>query len=216
MSVEHMAAVLHHSRAKGTAKLVLLGIANHEGDGGAYPSVATLAKYANVEPRNVQAALTKLLALGEVQVWRQAGGTRDFPDHRRPNRYAVLVTCPPWCDRTPHHRDTRKLATAPQVGMDLGITGVTESSPGDGIVTGGVTESSPQGVTDASPKPSIEPTMNPTTRPPASSTGHARVASDWRPCSECGLPQLECERRQARLRLDDCHPYAPRVTRATG
>ena len=68
MSVESMAIALHHSRSKGTAKVVLLGIANHDGDGGAYPTVATLAKYANVSRANVQKALTKLESLGEIQI----------------------------------------------------------------------------------------------------------------------------------------------------
>lgn len=34
MSIEAMAVALHHSKTQGATKLVLLGIANHEGDGG--------------------------------------------------------------------------------------------------------------------------------------------------------------------------------------
>lgn len=104
MSVEAIALVLHHSRAKGAAKLVLVGIANHEGDGGAWPTVETLAKYANVSERAVQQSTAKLVQLGELAIYRQAGGTRDLPDSKRPNRYEVLVRCPPTCDGTTRHR----------------------------------------------------------------------------------------------------------------
>ena len=104
MSVEALAVVLHHSRARGTAKLVLIGIANHEGDGGSWPSVGTLATYANVDRSNVQRALDALEKLGEVHRGTQGGGTRSTPDWDRPNLYRVLVKCPPNCDRTTAHR----------------------------------------------------------------------------------------------------------------
>lgn len=104
MSVEALAVVLHHSRAKGTAKLVLIGIANHEGDGGSWPAVGTLAVYANVSRSNVQRALLALETLGEVHRSTQDGGTRSTPDWDRPNLYRVLVMCPPNCDRTTAHR----------------------------------------------------------------------------------------------------------------
>ena len=104
MSVESLALVLHHSRAKGTAKLVLIGIANHDGDGGSWPAVGTLAVYANVNRSNVQRALTALEKLGEVHRSTQDGGTHRTPDWDRPNLYRVLVKCPPNCDRTTAHR----------------------------------------------------------------------------------------------------------------
>lgn len=104
MSVESLALVLHHSRAKGTAKLVLIGIANHDGDGGSWPAVGTLAVYANVARSNVQRALTALERLGEVHRSTQDGGTHKTPDWDRPNLYRVLVKCPPNCDRTTAHR----------------------------------------------------------------------------------------------------------------
>lgn len=99
-----MAIVLHHSRAKGAAKLILLGIANHAGDGGAWPSVSTLARYAGITERGVQLALRKLQQSGELYVDRQAGGLAHMKDWERPNRYEVLVTCPIYCDRSPNHR----------------------------------------------------------------------------------------------------------------
>lgn len=108
MSIESMAVVLHHSRSGGTDKLVLLGIANHDGDGGAWPSVATLARYANVEPRAVQKCIKRLIERGEIAKDTQAGGLRNTPDYNRPNLYYIKVTCPPECDRSAQHRINRK------------------------------------------------------------------------------------------------------------
>lgn len=111
MSVESLAAVLHHSRARGTAKLVMIGIANHDGDGGAWPTVATLCRYAGLEgkkenqARAMRRIFAQLVELGELAVHVNAGGTGDRQWWERPNRYDVLVTCPPSCDRTRHHRE---------------------------------------------------------------------------------------------------------------
>ncbi|WP_264032149.1 helix-turn-helix domain-containing protein [Cellulosimicrobium sp. SH8] len=105
MSVESMALALHHSRAKGTTKLVLLGIANHDGDGGAWPALSTLARYAGgVDERTVRRSLRELEALGEIRVHVNGGGDRSTPGDRRPNLYEVLVACPSNCDRTARHR----------------------------------------------------------------------------------------------------------------
>ena len=105
MSIESMAIALHHSKAKGAAKLVLMGIANHDGDGGAWPSLATLAKYANVQDlRYVRRVIGELITLGEVSREMQAGGTLDTPDWQRPNLYRFLLTCPEDCDRSANHR----------------------------------------------------------------------------------------------------------------
>ena len=99
-----MAIALNHSRARGTTKLVLLGIASHDGDAGAFPKVATLAKYANVHPRRVQASIASLVELGEIAVDTKAGGMRDIPDHLRPNLYHFTLRCPAGCDGTSSHR----------------------------------------------------------------------------------------------------------------
>lgn len=63
-----MAQVLNHSKATGRAKLVLLGIANHQGDQGAWPSIATLARYANASERSVKRDIADLIQLGELIV----------------------------------------------------------------------------------------------------------------------------------------------------
>lgn len=104
MSIEAVAIALHHSQAKGTAKLVLIGIANHDGDGGSFPKVATLAKYAGVHPRRIVSILNTLGGLGEIVIHQQAGGTHKTPEAVRPNLYEFILTCPPECDRTKNHR----------------------------------------------------------------------------------------------------------------
>lgn len=72
MSVEAISLVLNHSKATGRAKLVLIGIANHLGDQGAWPSIATLARYANVDSRSVQRDIKQLIKLGELSVEKNA------------------------------------------------------------------------------------------------------------------------------------------------
>ena len=95
-----MTLVLHHSKAQSAAKLILMGVANHQGDGGAYPSVTTLAKYAAVTERRAQQLLRELEASGELITERQAGGRGQY----KTNLYWINVSCPVDCDGTFNHR----------------------------------------------------------------------------------------------------------------
>lgn len=72
MSIEAVSLVLNKSKAQGRAKLVLIGIANHLGDHGAWPSIATLARYANASERSIKRDIQELVALGELKVELQA------------------------------------------------------------------------------------------------------------------------------------------------
>ena len=68
MSVKVMGKVWEHSQAKGTARLVLLAIADHcNPTGVAWPSLSRLAQYVNVDRRNVIAAINKLVETGELE-----------------------------------------------------------------------------------------------------------------------------------------------------
>jgi len=129
-----MAIALNHSRAQGSARIVLIGIANHDGDGGAWPSVATLARYAGITARNVQKALTKLEELGEIKRITQAGGTNSMPDHTRPNLYRVTLRCPHNCDRTSRH----------QVGKTLSFDPLSPATPPVGTDTPPVSLATPE------------------------------------------------------------------------
>lgn len=108
MGFKESARVLRHSKASGTAKVLLLAIAHHDGPGGAWPSRDLLAEYANVDPKNVRRAIKKLVDDGELRVYMNAGGSDDRPEGHRPNRYVILVECPPECDKSEHHRMPRK------------------------------------------------------------------------------------------------------------
>ena len=97
MSVEKIASVLHHAPIGGTAKLLLIGIANHEGDGGAWPAIATLARYAGVNERNARKMVQRLVDLGLVETIMREGRT---------TLYRTMVECPANCDRSTNHRLT--------------------------------------------------------------------------------------------------------------
>jgi hypothetical protein len=89
MAIEIVSAVLNNSKATGRAKLVLIGIANHQGDQGAWPSKATLARYANASERSVQRDIQTLIELGELRVEVNASpGDSQY----KTNRYWVLVS----------------------------------------------------------------------------------------------------------------------------
>lgn len=115
MSIEALSVVLNHSQAKGAAKLVLLGIANHLGpdaEEGAWPSQARLARYANVSDRAVRTAINELSALGELRVEQAAGVSRS---QYRPNRYWITLRCPEDCDRSLSHNRVEETSVRVEV-----------------------------------------------------------------------------------------------------
>ena len=197
MSGEASAIPLHHSKATGTTKLVLLGIANHDGDGGAWPTVATLAKYANADRRTIQRAIEKLEAMGDIRRILNGGGNHSTADHHRPNLYEFRLTCPTSCDRSKNHRTTR---VAP-VSFDLEELS-TGAAPTPPLVvhTGGTHAAG--GATPTPPKPSLnhqrdlsEPSrvnardgepVNNGDICPNSTTGHDYRADPTR-CGVCGI-----------------------------
>jgi Helix-turn-helix domain len=172
MSVEALTVALHHSRATGTARLVLLGIANHDGDGGSWPAIATLAKYAGgVDRKTVKRAIDKLEELHEVEQLDREGGDRFTPDHLRPNLYRFLLTCPPTCDRTTQHRTKRGAGTYIPEQLDLSTPGAP--TPRGSAAPGAPT---PRGEgAPTPPEPSLEP--NPLDRAVEPTTERASVCS---------------------------------------
>jgi len=77
MSIEVMNSVWRESKAIGRARLVLLAIADHQGELGAWPSLATLAKMVNASERSVQRDIEYLVELGELEVHYQQAPTRN-------------------------------------------------------------------------------------------------------------------------------------------
>ncbi len=111
MSIEALTVVLNHSQARGTEKLVLIGIANHYGEQGAWPSVKTLASYANMSERRVQQAIKALQSSGELKVDRgQGGGIGRY----KTNLYFVNVKCPQDCSGFPQHSQAKYVSPDPQ------------------------------------------------------------------------------------------------------
>lgn len=147
-----------------TEKMVLLILADHADDEGqnAWPSVARIARKASISERQVQRILRSLCDSGFIAVERQAGGSREQREDRRPNRYTIR--------------------------MD-GVTSVTprSSSRGDIETPRGDTGVA-NGVTPMSPEPYIDTstTEPPTTRtpaqqeaPPPAGPGEAAARAWW-------------------------------------
>lgn len=98
-----MTSVLVHSRAVGTTKLVLLGIAYHMGKDrskGCWPSKTTLAAYAGVSVRQVSRSLKELLELNELEIDSRASWKRGNGD--KTNIYYLTDLCFKTCEPTKH------------------------------------------------------------------------------------------------------------------
>ena len=141
MSIESMSWVLNYAPVSGTDKIILLGIANHADDRGknAWPSVATLARYANVSERAVQQSLHKLREAGHLRVIPNAGGTGKTRSDRRPNLYELTFLK---ADGT-HYASPRDTDNGAKSSAQRGEVGFAD------------------GVKQASPEPSLEPSGEP-------------------------------------------------------
>lgn len=102
MSFQAIAAVLNHSQASPGAKLVLTILANFDGDEGAWPSQETIARMANVKPRQIRRYLAELLELGELEIDQHQGIS--LAGSRPTNRYYIVLDCPVDCDQTINHK----------------------------------------------------------------------------------------------------------------
>jgi len=103
MSSEAMSAVLHHSKASPHAKLVLMAIAYHENETGAWMSQATLARLCNMSERTVRRHIAELRDLFEIDVIPDDGQGHGA---RVTNRYFIILDCPEECDRSFSHKQT--------------------------------------------------------------------------------------------------------------
>lgn len=108
MSVESLSVIFQHAPYSGRDKLILLGIANHDGDGGAWPSIGTLARYANCSEASVRRTLKLLIEDGAITKEIMRGGNGNTPEHLKPNLYTILIECPPNCDKTRKHAPVDK------------------------------------------------------------------------------------------------------------
>jgi hypothetical protein len=88
MSIEIMNAVWRESKSDGRARLVLLAIADHQGEIGAWPSIKRLASMVNSSERSVQRDIQHLQKIGELRVEFQNAPTGG---QYKSNRYFVTL-----------------------------------------------------------------------------------------------------------------------------
>lgn len=136
MSLEAVAAVLHHSTTTGTVRSVLTAIAWHIGNDpeeGCYPSQTRLAKLAGCSVRQVQRNLLKLVELGEVEMSQHNGEGYRFD--RITNRYWINLECPEGCDSSLSHnlRGVKKGRTGRQLRL-VGATPMTSRGDTDVVL----------------------------------------------------------------------------------
>ena len=105
MSLESTALVWAHSKADGAALLAILCIADHDGDGGSWPSMETIAHRARVTRDTARKLVRKLEAMGEIVTDTNGGGGLRTASHMRTNRYEITIECPPTCDHSARHRE---------------------------------------------------------------------------------------------------------------
>lgn len=148
MSIESVARALNLSNDRLTVldRLVLIGIANHDGDGGAWPSIATLCRYTGAQDRSVRRSVARLEEFGYVVRHLNDGGTTKHDARYRPNRYELHLL-------RPGREDT---AVLPQEAQG-GPTGPVREDRND--IPGRTEESS-----EPSSEPSAEPSSLPTLR----------------------------------------------------
>jgi hypothetical protein len=127
MSISALTLSLYHSKATYSTRLVLIAIANFEGEYGAYPSHDTIGRLAGgLNRRTVQRAIDELIELGELTEVRRDGIT---------NLYKLSITCPDDCDGSTNHRRKK--------GGGLQTAGGVETAGGGGVQTAGGAVSRP-------------------------------------------------------------------------
>lgn len=160
MSIASLALSLYHSKATHSNRLVLIAIANFEGEDGSWPSHETIGRLAGgINRRTVQRAIDTLIAMRELSEERREGRT---------NRYRVIITCPNTCDGSSHHREIKGggvQTTPPQMRHE----DATNATEGGGVQTAGGAVSRP-------PESLINQNNN-----LVKSLGETKLPDDWQP-----------------------------------
>lgn len=131
-------------------RLVLLSIANYaEKDGSnAWPSHRTIANEADLHVDTVKRSIRRLAKLGLVKVETNAGGDRDCPPDRRPNRYTLPLFGRTWNGGAADPSREGDAASPPGEGNLHPRGGDNSSERGGSSVTNGGGRASPQSVLD--------------------------------------------------------------------
>lgn len=136
MSISALTLSMYHSKATYSTRLVLIAIANFEGENGAYPSHETIGRLAGgLNRRTVQRAIDDLVQMGELTEVRRDGIT---------NLYKVAIACPDECDGTTNHRKKK--------GGGVETAGGQETAGRGGVQTAGGAVSRPHEPVDNSNK----------------------------------------------------------------
>lgn len=103
-----LGAVLSHSMARGSDKVILLGIALYQSqseDGWASLTLAQISEFSKVHARSARRSIRAVAESGELLVETNGGEPigPNATEHHRPNRYRSIVACPEWCDGAPGH-----------------------------------------------------------------------------------------------------------------
>ena len=200
MSIEAMAVCMQHAPFAGRDKLVLLGIANHDGDGGAFPAIGTLARYANCSVASVKRSLAVLVDAGAIVKHVQKGGM-NVPEYAKTNLYEVMVECPANCDKSRRHKPIDpKLPAASMLWSNPGST----LNPGAVLNPGGGSVVEPRGGSVVDLQTTLKPSNELQTPSPSRSTSpakcwacgklHTAKGSYCTTCSSAGLntPIINC------------------------
>jgi hypothetical protein len=169
MSWQATRYVLEHSRAKYSARLVLLALAerargpNSQHPWEAWPSVTTLAHETGLCERTVQSALRKLVELDEIETVLHGAPVRGQIIYR-PNSYRIIVP------------DSGAISAPPVVqdstpsGAESGTSVVQDSTPsgakcGTPVVQDSRTSGQLNGTEPRTERPE-QPTIEPSSKPP--------------------------------------------------
>jgi hypothetical protein len=191
MSIRATNLVWERSRAKGTARVVMLALADHARDDlMAYPSLGRLASYANVDRRNVIEAISGLLAAGEI--------VKTGVGRRGVNIYRITLT------------SDASITSDDPITSDGSITSTSDES---------ITGTSDAGITRTINEPSFTPQGIPAIPPQNMGSGISKTDSNGDPvltmvdqwnmlADALGLARVQkltkTRRTKATARLKDC------------
>lgn len=159
MSVKSVGWAIEQDIGSATKKLILVGICNHDGDGGSWPAKSTLARYAGCSERTVIRLTQELEDEGWITIHKQGGGTVNTRADRRTNLYVVnYLRGDTFCHPVDDSRgDTQR------------AHGVTSDDHG-------VTSSASRGDIAVSPEPSLNHPSEPST---ANTLAVVKPGDEW-------------------------------------
>lgn len=164
MSIQAIDAVLRRSQSKGTARCVMVALANFAGqDGTCWVSIETAAEFANCSETSVHRALGELQAAGEIAVVANAGPNGV-------NVYRLLLPGATVTPQAPRQETSPAPAPAPaeQGGTKLAGGGYQVGTGGTKLAPKPLTDDShPQ--TKGNKNQSVRPDGVPSWHPPAKS-----------------------------------------------